>query len=500
MKLFLSLLGLLGTLLAAGAAGPPALDPVVQRPWYETRTAHCRVFSCGPAAEVARVAARLEQFREAYGTMAGAQAVASPPIVVMVYPDVKSMRPFLPIYNGNPANLAGFFKRAPDENLIVLALGPGEQSLDVIFHEYAHLLLRRNDRVWPLWLKEGMAEVYSTFRANGRQIQIGAPIEHHLNLLANRPFLPLAEVFAVRHDSPDYNERERQGVFYAESWLLTHYLFCGDVPARKAKFSQIMALLHEGRRPEAAFTATFQTTLPAMEKELHGYLARGRFGAFNAVLPQNLSAPRAQAHRPLARGEICFHLGNQLARLERYEEAEFYFRQTRLLAPKVPLAAEGLGLLAVMKHQDADAAALFKDALDHGSTNFLAHYWYAKSRYELTSDGHDRYTTLNQEMAGEIRAELVQSVTLMPDFSAAHNLLGFLELVQGDFTAAELHLGRACQLEPENEWYLLPLAQAQLAKKDAAAARQTLAPLLQPHTDEKIRARAEDLLRGARQP
>jgi len=36
--------------------------------------------------------------------------------------------------------------------------------------------------------------------------------------------VPLSELFDVTHRSPQYNEREHRGVFYAESWAPAHYL------------------------------------------------------------------------------------------------------------------------------------------------------------------------------------------------------------------------------------------------------------------------------------
>src|SRR5262245_9533768 len=120
---------LLAALIPFGAAvapaapvSPPAseISPILARPWYEARSAHFNVYSCGPTQEVARLAARLEQFREAYALLAGAQAVASPPIIVMAYPNHASMSPFLPLYQGRAANLTAFFKPDSDENLIVL--------------------------------------------------------------------------------------------------------------------------------------------------------------------------------------------------------------------------------------------------------------------------------------------------------------------------------------------------------------------------------------------
>src|SRR5205807_8186690 len=98
--------------------------------WFEARSIHFNAYSCGATQDVARLISRLEQFRDAYFLLAGSNAVSSPPIVVMAFPDHPSMEPFLPVYQGKPANLAAFFNRGSDENLIVLYLsGSGSGSL-----------------------------------------------------------------------------------------------------------------------------------------------------------------------------------------------------------------------------------------------------------------------------------------------------------------------------------------------------------------------------------
>jgi hypothetical protein len=249
----------------ASAAAETA--PLVQQRWFEARTAHFNIYSCGPTQEVARVGGRLEQFRDAYSLLAGAEAVASPPIVVIAFPTHELLEPFLPLYQGKPANLAAFFHRSSDENLIALSLtGQGAESLNSVYHEYTHLLLRHNDLFWPLWLNEGMAEIYSTFETvGGHSVRIGKPQELYVRLLEKQPLMPLRELFAVTHDSPGYNERDRQGMFYAESWLLTHYLMLGDNALLKSRFGQLTALLRQGQLPEQAFTNAFRITLPGME-------------------------------------------------------------------------------------------------------------------------------------------------------------------------------------------------------------------------------------------
>lgn len=471
---------------------------LLKRPWFEARTAHFHVYSCGPTQDVARVSARLEQFRSAYAALAGAQSVVSPPIVVMAFPDVETMRPFLPLYNDKPVNLAGFFKHGSDENLIVLTLsGNGGHALDVIFHEYTHLLLRHNDRIWPLWLKEGMAEIYSTFNAGGHILEIGKPVEHHLRLLSQGRWMPLHDLFRVGGDSPEYNEIEHQGVFYAESWLLTQYLFCGDNPARKARFGQLTVLLKQGLSPEAAFVTAFQTTLPAMEKELRAYLARGRFSGIQMTVGLDLSSPQPMSTRPVGRAEASFRLGNELMRLDRLEAAAEFFNEAKRLAPESPLAYEGLGLLAAQRKNNAEAVDLLGQSLQRGSTSFLANYMHARLKFQATASAQDRYKALKPDEAAEIRTELQKSISLTPEFGGAHELLGFFELVQGENLAeAQSQLQRAIQLEPENQWYGISLAQAQIRLKDKDGARRTLEPLCLPNVDPNTRSRAQEMLRS----
>ena len=485
----------LGTFVGYGQTNDFSL---MQQHWFETRTAHFNIYSCGAPKDVFKLAGRLEQFCEAYSLLAGSQAVASPPVVVMAFPDHEAMKPFLPLYQGEPGNLAGFFVRGSDENLIVLALPGGDEAgsgMDVIFHEYAHLLFRRNDLIWPLWLKEGMAEIYSTFETTGTEVEIARPIEHHLRLLAQQPLMPLTELFAVTPDSPQYNESTRQGIFYAESWLLTHFLTAGDNPYYRARFGQFTTLLLAGQPPEQAFTNTLRITLPAMEDELRRYLQRGVFDPIKLQLPADVSATVYANTRSLTPVEIYFRLGDELMRIDRPNAAESFFARAQKLAPASPLPYEGLSLLAAERGQHDEALNDLAAALQRGSTSFLVHYSYAQEKYRLTADSQDRYAPLKNPQAAEIRNELEQSLALMPNFGPAHELLGFFEMVQGqNLAAAEQQLQLAIQLEPENPSYLLTLAQAQLRDQDPNAARRTLAPLLLPNAEPKLRQEAIEML------
>jgi len=474
--------------------------PLVQKKWSETSSAHFNIYSCGSPLEINKLAARLEQFCEAYSLLAGTQALASPPIVVMAFPDQKTMTPFLPLYQGKPGNLSGFFTRGEDENLIVLALpstNSAASGMEVIFHEYTHLLLRRNDEIWPLWLKEGMAEMYSTFETSqGYYVRIGLPIDHHLQLLAHEPLMPLHELFSVTHDSPQYNERSHQGVFYAESWLLTHFLMAGGNLNYRSGFERFNMYLRDGQLPEQAFTNAMRVSLPQMENDLRRYLERGQFAPIQWTLSRDLSAPKILTTHAVTPVEVYFRLGDELLRINRPDDAGSYFAQARQLAPASSLPYEGLGLLAAERNQHDDALFDLKRALQFHSSSFLAHYSYAREKYRLSANAENQYKQIDETEAAEIRGELQKSISLMPDFAPAHELLGFFEMVQGEnLPAAEQQLQLAIKLEPENQSYLFTLAQAQWRGKNPDAARRTLGPLLLPVADAQLRAHAEEMIR-----
>jgi hypothetical protein len=46
--------------------------------------------------------------------------------------------------------------------------------------------------------------------------------------LRQTQLLPLSALFAVDASSANYHENNKASIFYAESWLLTHYLMTRD--------------------------------------------------------------------------------------------------------------------------------------------------------------------------------------------------------------------------------------------------------------------------------
>jgi Flp pilus assembly protein TadD len=233
-----------------------------------------------------------------------------------------------------------------------------------------------------------------------------------------------------------------------------------------------------------------------MEAQLRHYLARGKFEAAELSVGLDLDGPRAFVTRDLTPSEVCYRLGDELLHIGRLEAAESYFARAKTLAPGSPLPYEGLGLLAAWRGKPDEAVGFLRQARQHGPLNFLAHYTCAQEQFLLATGGAKAHR-LDAATASEIGAELQNSLALMPDFGPAHYLLGLFEMVHGgDLTAAQRQIASAIQLEPENQSYVLSMAQLQLARRDPAAARRTLEALRLPYVQPEVRAHAEEMLKA----
>jgi len=164
---------------------------------------------------------------------------------------------------------AAFYTPLPHRDIIAIGglKRPGEQHL--VVHEYLHMLSRYTDLDLPLWLNEGIAELYSTIQPLGKKIQVGTPIPGHIQQLRNE-WPPLERIVAVDHNSPLYNRRAHAGSFYAASWALVHMLSLS--PDYRAGYKQMASGIGVGKPADEVFRSVYGRTLPQVEKDLQNYI------------------------------------------------------------------------------------------------------------------------------------------------------------------------------------------------------------------------------------
>src|SRR4051794_33622248 len=194
--------------------------------WVSVRTKNFLLVGNAGEKDIRKVALKLEQFREVFTHLFPNMRFNTPvPTTVIVFKSDDSYAPFKP-----GPNIAGHFQAGPDVNYIALTTDTrGQQDpFSVIFHEYTHLLIENTFDNVPVWFNEGLAEYYSTFSiTDDQKFVLGNPIGSHVFLLRENKLLPLRTLFQVDYKSPHYNEKNKQGIFYAQSWALMHYLIIG---------------------------------------------------------------------------------------------------------------------------------------------------------------------------------------------------------------------------------------------------------------------------------
>ena len=190
------------------------------------------------------------------------------PIRIILFADENQYAPFR--FNNSAA---AFFITAPDADYIVMA-GASKGLYTIALHEYVHLLIRRSRVVLPLWLEEGFADLFSTLKAAGNQTQIGAAPPGRTQRLLAGELLPIGTVLAATRNSPLYNEASRMGMFYSESWALTHMLRLSD--DFRPGFETFFNLVVSGYTAEEALAKAYAKSPSEIEAYLMSYLGRGR--------------------------------------------------------------------------------------------------------------------------------------------------------------------------------------------------------------------------------
>lgn len=458
--------------------------------WIQLSTKNLNIVSNASEDDTRELALKIEQFHFIFTKLFGIGTEGFLPVTVIAFKSDSSFKPFKPLYNGKPANISGYFQSSEDENLIALTTSgySEERPLATIFHEYTHLLNSYTPRQWPMWLKEGLAEVYSTFDLKKKEVTLGAAISSHVLLLRENKFIPLAALFTVGHDSPIYNERDKQGIFYAESWALTHYLMYGNNGVRRPQLVDFAKLINAGMEPAQAFTQAFKTDAVTMEKELRRYISSGSYQMIIYKF-STIEGEQDVTVRPLSDAEVQFHLGNLLMRTRRMDEAETYMKQAIALDASLARPYEGLGFIEMRRNHYDKALDYFKQAAAHDSKNFFAHYYYAEALQREAQGG------FKADTAAKMINELRMAIKLRPQFAQSYYLLGFAIMASGGNLKEGLDaMQTALRLAPQNKHYLLTLARIQMNMNDYPAAKKTLAPLLAGDDEQGLKTSAQSMM------
>ncbi len=421
--------------------------------WSQVRTRNFILLGRSDPNDLIRTGLRLERFRAVLenGRAPSPESGVSPTTII-VFKDELCFAPYKRTADGKTAGYGGIFVPGVDRNYIGMNADWDDDESNIVFHEYVHFFLSHRYGDVPLWLHEGLAEYYSTCRMNKNEVDVGRPIDSHVQYLAEKPLMPLGDLFEMNTDSKDYSEGERQGVFYAESWALVHYLLLGNA----ARATQLQTFLDSSggliSQPDA-FTQAFGAGHEAMQQQLDDYVHNADFRYLHLKF-SSLTTDETAEVLPLSRPELLYTLGDYVAHVTPWqvEAAEAHLREALRLDSSHARAHAALAALLAKRDAWPEAEEHFQKAIETGSADALPFYLYGKAQLERGM-AHRRDVAINPgplpESIQAARGLLARSVELAPNFAEASVALGCTYLYDpGDLTDGIAALDHARQLLP----------------------------------------------------
>ncbi|MBI3472035.1 MAG: hypothetical protein HY013_11825, partial [Candidatus Solibacter usitatus] len=370
---------------------------------------------------------------------------------------------------------AAYYAGDRDQDYIVMH-SAGAENLPIAIHEYSHLVMRRAGLHLPVWLSEGLADIYSTLAQTGGKILLGAIPPSRYQVMQSGQWLDIATLLAVDQDSPHYNEKKRAGLFYAQSWALTHMLYLGD--GYRQGFGDFLLAVASGTPVAEALPKVYKKAPEEVHADLREYLRSTRFrgAVLDAKVEKSGERPALETATKLEIGMALAHL---LALTGRKEEARRAYEDLSREHPRSPEIAVAQARMAWREH-DLDALRRhFARAVELGTGNARVYVDYARL---LEDAGGDE---------ASIRALLQQAVELQPDLGEAHQDLGYRAMREGRYEEALRAFGQVRTPAPEQVYSMhraMSYASYRLGRREEAIRHATAARKLAKTTEEIQRA------------
>lgn len=163
-------------------------------------------------------------------------------------------------------------------------------------------------------------------------------------LLRTKKWIDLETLFSVGHDSEHYNKKKHAGMFYGQSWALTHMLTLEPKYRKLNSLGNLINAVVGGESEAVAFERLYGKTLDEVYRDLRNYIREGRLFAalFDIKLQKGAEEPRVEPA-----GELEAGLGEK--------------------HPRSPEVYEGLGYLALRAGNENQARQHLGRAVELGS-------------------------------------------------------------------------------------------------------------------------------------
>ncbi len=488
--------------------------PVAKEGWLEIHSAHFDIITDAGEKPGREVALRLEQMRKVFGELIMRDKLKMPvPLEVLALKSDADYERISPVRNRNATSDPGFFLAGEDKHIVVLDLF-GIEPWRAVAHSFAHMLLDGNYPPTPAWFDEGLAEYFASIRLDNKTVDIGSdpelgnkyaedllgnvsdvrhPSKSLTELLSGPLWLNMPDFLQMRLKSPEYHEGTHHTLFYAQSWILVHYLLAKKMMPQVGTY---FGLVEIQKLPvEQAVQQAFGMNTDQLEQALKDYfhsltplfLAQDKADS-TVQNPGSGAAPNSlpqlnQFPAPIGPDDVSV-----VVRKMNDDDAHSYIADAMARLPEH--RAEGIKRLAELAEEPAD------NAVAHRSLAYAyleSHDFKASGEQLHSADANDPwvhyYAALlkfrisqasGQAIEGglaNVQQDLKAVVDWRPEFAEAYHLLAMAELEGGGTHAALDNIRMAIQLAPRRRSYVLDMASIYIAEKKWDDAQTTLEQL-----------------------
>ena len=483
----------LALLLLCAPLAPARSD---QQHWIRVNSSHFSVVTDADEFKGHDVVARFEQMRLVFGQLLARTRInMSAPIDIIALRSDDEYSKVVPNRQG-PAIAMGFFIPGSDRDYFVLNLSK-EESWRAVSREFALVFLNYNYPPTQPWFDEGFAEYFSSLRFDNKQAQIGADPESFTEILNSTPWLSIPDQFATRRDASQ--ESSRHTLFYAQSWIVMHYLLTQD---KLSETGTYFDLVQNQKLPveeaiQKAYGMSSAQFAQVVQDHFHSLgqpskppeKGKQPLPAGSQTLEVTPSDQIGSSNQDLPEAEGQSLVAEMSVRLPEHREQAVQQLESITAQPKMDnvVARRSLAWTHMEKKEFDRAVEELSKAGELNPKDPWLHYYLALVRYHLAQTGQATGGLPN------MMQDLRQVLDWDPEFAQARAMLAMAQLEGGGVHAATDSMRVAVTLSPRNQTYLLNMAQIYMAGKSWEAATAVLERLKSSPDPQVAKSAGEEL-------
>src|SRR3984893_15084112 len=235
------------------------------------------------------VVAHFEQMRELFGQLLSRSKLRmSEPLQIIAIRGDKDYAQLAPLVSGQPTKAPAFFLAGEDRIFIVLNLFEPD-SWRAVEHPFAHYMLNYNYPPTPPWFDEGVAEYFASLYLTAKNAELGSDpelnpayetdllenqiesknLKSFTEILSNPVWLAWPDLLTMKNRIVNGQEGKHHTLFYAQSWILVHYLLNKDKMSELGKYFGLVEIQRVPR--EQAIQQAFGMSVNQLDHEVKDY-------------------------------------------------------------------------------------------------------------------------------------------------------------------------------------------------------------------------------------